>query len=189
MEEIWKDIEGFEGLYQVSNLGRVRSLDREVGSHHNTVKKIKGKIYVPCVGRGGYLHVSLRKNGTIKTNKIHRLVWIAFNGEIPQGMQINHINEVKTDNRLCNLNLMTPKENANWGTRNERVAEKQRGVYNNPKLSHPVFGYDKEGNLVVSFPSTKEAGRNGFLSGEVGRCANGIRKTHKGLYWTYEKRD
>ena len=187
--ETWKDIKGYEGIYQVSDEGRVRSLDREVGSHHNSAKKIKGKIKKTTVNNRGYLQVSLSKDGKISTKKIHRLVWLAFNGEIPQGLQVNHIDEDKTNNRLDNLNLMTPKENSNWGTRTERISAKTRGVYNNPKVSHPVFGYDKDCNLVVSFPSIKEASRNGFNHGTVSACANGYKgyKTHKGLKWSYNK--
>lgn len=134
--EIWKPVLNYEGLYEVSNFGRVKSL-------------ISGKILKPRKRNDGYLSVVLCENGKTKMFYVHRLVYSAFNGEIPAGLQVNHINDKdKTDNRLCNLNLMTPKENTNWGTGIQRRAEKQ---------SKPVIAFDKSGNLVQEFKSLTEA--------------------------------
>lgn len=114
MEEIWKDIEGYEGLYQVSNLGNVKSLKyMRTNIPHNLKKHLTPK---------GYYQVCLQTGSWHKYPLVHRLVYEAFVGKIPEGMQVNHINETKTDNRPENLNLMTPKENVNFGTRNERVS-------------------------------------------------------------------
>lgn len=115
MIEEWKDILGYEGKYQVSNTGRVQSLK------HNDVKILR-----LSKNKGGYLLVGLGLNGIHSTKYVHRLVWEAFNGPIPEGMQVNHINEDKTDNRLENLNLMTCKENLNWGTTQERKGASYR---------------------------------------------------------------
>lgn len=101
--EEWKDIKGYEGAYQVSNLGRVKSLN------YNGTKKEKILIGSK-VGRG-YKIVSLSKNGKIKNFLIHRLVYKAFVGNIPQGLQVDHVSNNKTDNRLQNLQLLTPSEN------------------------------------------------------------------------------
>ena len=106
-KEIWKDIPNYEG-YQVSNLGRVKSLERIDALGH----RLKEKILKPQTN-SRYYQVCLCKNSKVKKYFVHRLVWIAFNGTIPEGLQVNHINEVKTDNRLSNLNLMTAKENTN----------------------------------------------------------------------------
>ena len=110
-EEIWKPVVGYEGLYEVSSEGRVRSL--------NYKRQYRIQVLVQNYSRK-YPYVILCKDGKIKTRLVHLLVWEAFNGTIPKGMQVNHINEIKTDNRLENLNLMTPKENINWGTGIER---------------------------------------------------------------------
>jgi hypothetical protein len=127
--EKWRDIEGYEGLYQVSNFGRVRSLDRVVFQKNRwgQLWKVtyKGTI-LKQYKQPYYLEVDLCKDGVKKHHLVHRIEYEAFNGKIPEGMQVNHINEIKTDNRLENLNLMTPSENINWGTRNERDADKKR---------------------------------------------------------------
>lgn len=82
----------------------------------------RGKFLAPTKKKNGYLQVNLWKNGVMETHTVHRLVYEAFNGEIPYGMQVNHINENKTDNNLENLNLMNAKENCNHGSRLERIA-------------------------------------------------------------------
>ena len=177
MEEIWQDIEGYEG-YQVSNLGRVKSLGNN--------KTRKEKILKPATNKKGYQYVNLYKNGKAKTFKVHRLVYAAFNGEIPPGMEVNHINEVKTDNRLENLNLMTRKENINWGTGVERCHKAQ---LNHPQMSKQVIGYNKNGDIIVTFLSTKEAGRNGYNQGAVSACCRGEKPQYKGLIWRYADGD
>ena len=183
MEETWKDIKGYEGLYQISNNGNVKSLGRWID------RKCKGKMWKeekimkPSVNKKGYLLIGLCKNGVKKMCQVHRLVYEAFYGEIPDGMQVNHINEIKSDNRLENLNLMTPKENSNWGTRNERVSEKQT----NGKKSKPVLKIDPISNeIVAEFPSTKEAERQtGF--NHIYLWCRGIRKSADGYIWKYKE--
>lgn len=81
---------------------------------------VKEKILKPKLTRNGYYRVALCKNSIRKFYLVHRLVFEAFNSTIPEGLQVNHKNEIKTDNRLSNLNLMTCKENVNWGTGIER---------------------------------------------------------------------
>ena len=85
----------------------------------------KGKFLTPCKKKNGYLQVNLWKNGIKETYTVHRLVYEAFNGVIPEGLHVNHINENKEDNRIENLNLMTPKENCNHGSRLQRIARKR----------------------------------------------------------------
>jgi hypothetical protein len=110
-KEIWKDIEGYEGIYQVSNLGNVKSFKR--GSE---------RMLKPCKDRRGYLIVDLYKNGKHKNNKIHRLVAQAFISNQENKPEINHIDEDKTNNNVDNLEWSTRKENLNHGTRNERAS-------------------------------------------------------------------
>ena len=124
MEEIWKDIEGYEGMYQVSSLGNVRSLNRIVRHNYGGDAHKVGKLKTVSLSKRGYRFVSLYKNNTIKGFRVCRLVYAAFVGPIPEGMQVNHIDECKTNDAVWNLNLMTPKENSNWGTRNHRISVK-----------------------------------------------------------------
>lgn len=168
MNEIWKDIKGYEQLYQVSNLGRVKRITT-------------GKILKPNVVRN-YFRIRLCKEGCYKNISIHRLVYETFVGEIPEGMQVNHINERKNDNRLENLNLMTPKQNTNWGTRNERIVSKNT----NGIRSKPVLQYDLDGNLIKEWPSVSEIERKlGFY--HISCCCLGKYKTAYGYIWKYKK--
>ena len=176
-EEIWKDIKGYEGLYQVSNLGRVKSL----GNNKNR----KEKILKACLNNNGYLQVNLFKNGKRKTEKVHRLVWKAFNGKIPKGLQVNRINEIKTDNRLENLNLMTCKENNNWGTGNERRAKSQR---NDKKRSKSVIQKNLHGEVIKIWPSAREIERQlGYNQGNISSCCRGKYTQAYGYLWQYEE--
>lgn len=149
----------------------------------------------------GYWMVTLcDDNGKQKSYLLHRVVWIAVYGDILEGMQVNHIDENTSNNAITNLNLMTPKENINWGTGIQRGADKKRGVPNpksaekrrgvpNPKvaekLSKQVAAYNKDGVLVMMFPSTAEAQRQGFNKGAVAACCRGKLKSHKGFIWRY----
>lgn len=136
MEEQWKDIffynkptnewVDYRGLYQVSNLGRIRSLDRYVRGYnhgHEHVKLIKGVILKTRPNRNGYILAHLGKGGKHRDYSLHRLVFFSFNPDADTSMQINHIDEDITNCALLNLCLMTPKENSNWGTRGERIGK------------------------------------------------------------------
>jgi hypothetical protein len=175
MKEQWKTVKDYEGFYEVSNLGEVKSLGRlDSRGHH-----LKEKLLSPGKTENGYLFVTLYKNGVGKTFKIHRLVYSTFVEEIPEDMQVNHIDEDKENNRVDNLNLMTPKQNSNWGTRNARRAAAR---------SKLVEAVDKiTGRVIFTFPSTAEAGRQGlgFNSSHISKCCNGERKSHKGFIWRY----
>ena len=141
----------------------------------------------PQLDKDGYQRVLLSDNdGKRKKYGVHRIVYEAVTGEpIPEGMQCNHINEDKTDNRFCNINLLTPKENTNWGTRTERASKAKT---NNPKRSKQVGAF-KDGELVMTFPSAREAGRQGFYQGNVSACCRGELKTYKGYEWRYIKKE
>lgn len=174
-KEIWKDIPNYEG-YQISNLGRVKSLKR--------FYRVKEKILKPLITCNGYYQVALWKNSIAKFYKVHRLVWEVFNGQIPENMQVNHINEIKIDNRLENLNLMTPKENSNWGTRNERCAE---ALKNRKDQSKSVLQYDLQDNLVKEYSSIKQVEREkGFDHSYIVKCCKGKIPTAYGFKWQYK---
>ena len=169
--EEWKDIPNYEGLYQASNLGRIKSLKRPYG--------LKEKILKLQINSYGYYRVALCKNSIQKSYYVHRLVFEAFNGQIPENMQVNHINEVKTDNRLENLNLMTHKENCNFGTRNERMTK---------KLSKVVLQFTLDDILVKEYPSIHQAEREtGFANQYISKCCNGKYKTAYSFKWRYKE--
>lgn len=113
MEEIWKDIENYEGLYQVSNLGRVRSLDRVVTNYRGSFIK-KGEIKAQSNLSKGYKGVCLCKDGKQKTHKVHRLVAQAFLPNPNNLPQVNHKDEDKTNNRVDNLEWCDNEYNINY---------------------------------------------------------------------------
>ena len=162
MSEVWRDIEGYEGLYQVSDQGRVKSF-----------KWNKERFLKPSMDKDGYLLVTLCAGGKPKTLKVHRLVCEAFHENPDNKPQVNHINEDKTDNRACNLEWCTCKQNVNHGSRNERV-------------SKPVGQYSLDGKLIKLWPSTMEAERQaGFNHGNISQVANGKYKQAYGCIWKY----
>ena len=170
-KEIWKDIKGFEGFYQASNLGRIKSLERIDALGH----KRKEKILKPRITRVGYYLAALTKQSIRKDYLVHRLIYEAFNGQIPEGYEVNHINEIKSDNRLSNLNLMTHKENINYGSRTE-------------KCSKVVLQFDLNDNFIKEYPSTHQVERElGFAQGNIVSCCNGRCKTAYGFIWRYKE--
>lgn len=184
MEEIWKDIKGFEGVYQVSNLGNVKSVERYRKGKVSQVF-VPEKILKPKIDKYGYVVYGLcrGKHKMMKFCTAHRLVYEAFNGEIPDGMHVNHINEDKTDNRPENLNLMTPKENNNWGTHTERVHKKLI----NGKLSKPVLQYTLDNVFIKEWPSIKEIQRQlNFSKSYIIGCCKGKYKKAYDYIWKYK---
>lgn len=178
MNEIWKDIKGYEGLYQVSNLGRVKSVEKIDSSGRLRKEKLR-----KLQDNRGYLEIVLRKSNETQQFSVHRLVYETFVGEIPEGMQVNHINENKSDNRVDNLNLMTPKENSNWGTGIER----HRNQLINGKKSKPVLQYDKDGNFIKEWVSLSEIKRQlGFNVGHISYCCNGKYNQAYEYKWKYK---
>lgn len=142
----------------------------------------KNKFLKPNTVRGGYQQVCLIDDeGKRKMYYVHRIVWEAVTGEpIPDYLDCNHIDEDKTNCSFANLNLLSPKENCNWGSRNDRIAK----ANTNGKCSKQVGAY-KDGKLVMVFQSTNEAGRQGFHQGAVSRCCNGKLPHYKGFVWRY----
>lgn len=181
--EEWRSIEGYEELYEVSSLGRVRSCDRFVKSKRGT-RLHKGKLLKPGIDRVGYLHVVLSKDNKQKMFLVHRLVYASFHGKIPEGMQVNHIDEDKTNNSIENLNVMTSKENINWGTGNERRA---KSMINHKSLSKAVVQYDLQGNFIAEYPSVCETGRKlGINPVNIYNALKGRHKTAGGYIFRYK---
>ena len=175
--EIWKNIKGYEGLYQVSSEGRVKSLERTFIDKIGRERYVKERVLKPGVTKDGYLIVVLCAGDKQKTHIVHRLVCQAFHKNPENKPCVNHIDENKTNNAASNLEWCTYEENNNHGTRSERMAKTQ---------SKPVGQYTRDGELVKVWPSPREAGKQGgFDSATISNVANGKRKTHKGFIWRY----
>ena len=182
MEEIWKDKKDYEGHYQVSNLGRAKSLDRYVKGKGHSLQFKKGRILKLMKDNNGYLKVRLCNGEKSKTFNLHRLVAETFIPNPNNYKEVNHKDENKTNNVVTNLEWCDRKYNHNYGTINERISEK----LTNGKLSKPVLQYDLNGNLIKEWKSINECGRNGFNQGDICKCCNGKRKTAKGFIWKYK---
>ena len=132
--------------------------------------------------KGGYINVILCDDEKNKVRfSLHRLIWTVVNGEIPKGLQINHIDENKYNNSISNLSLVTPSENVNWGTGNER---RRKAETNHPLKSKPVIA--SQNNIITMYyPSAKEAERNGYNNAHINNCCRGKRKSAYGYQWQY----
>lgn len=165
MNEIWKPVKDYEGLYEVSNWGRVRNVRT-------------GSVLLPRKCMNGYLIVVLYKDGVRKPCYVHRLVAQAFPdmvgwtekavGKPFDELQINHKDEVKTNNRV---------ENLEWCD----------GFYNQTySRGKTVYMYTLSGGLCGLWPSTRECERNKFNQGAIAACCRGVKKQYKGFKWSYE---
>lgn len=127
--EVWRDVVGYEGLYQVSNMGRVYSMPREWVSANGGKRSHKGKIMNQSINSRGYLNLNIRLNSKCKNKNIHILVAEAFLGHVPCGFKlvVDHINDVKTDNRVENLQIVTHRFNA-YKTQGKGTSQ-YKGVY------------------------------------------------------------
>lgn len=178
MEEVWRQVIGYQGLYEVSNFGNVRSIATSVGKQRAIILK-------PQTVTKGYKSVrlyDLEHKG--KTKRLHRLVWEAFNGEIPYGMQVNHIDENKANNALDNLNLMTNQENINWGTGNERRSKTEM---NRKSHSKPVICLSLSGEYIAEYPSQAEAYRKtGTKQCQISNVCTGKINSANGYKWMFK---
>ena len=175
-EETWADIQGYEGIYQVSDLGHVRSLDRTINHPHCGKVRRKGKILKHVKNADGYDGVFLYINGKSKRCAVHRLVAETF-CEKPEGnVEVNHLNENREDNRASNLEWISHADNVRYGTCIEKRAKAFR---------KPGIATDKNG-VEHRFESLTDAAKHfGFLRGEISRCCRGIYKTYHDMTWRY----
>lgn len=175
--EIWKDIPEYEGLYQVSNLGNVKTVERKSIYSNGRIHYYKERIKKQFTGNKNYKIVTLYKNKIPKSFSVHRLVAIAFIPNPKRLPCVNHIDENRQNNDVSNLEWVTYEENTNHGTCIQRRAK---------KFSKKVYQYDINKNLINTYPSCAECERKtGFNSSKISACCNGKRKTHKGYIWSY----
>ena len=180
MEEIWKDIKGFEGLYQISNMGRVRSLDRDIvttcrGTVHT--RHYKGMIIKPKYTPAGYQGVVLANSGVHIRAQIHRLVALHFVDGYKDGLVVNHKNEIKDDNRAENLEFVTSSYNNTYGEQFKRRYDKH---------SKRVLKCDKNGTVICEYKSLHDAARqNETAATVISRWCNSIHKPKNGFIWRF----
>lgn len=175
--EIWKPIMGYEGFFEVSNLGRVRSLDR----YDNLKHFRKGGLKKLSKDKDGYLKVGLFKDGKQKLYFVHRLVAQAFLPNPNNQPQVNHKNEKKDCNIVSNLEWCDGTYNQNYGTINNR-----RGK----SLSVKVIQYDLNMNLIRLWDSMKYAADNLNVNYQnISKCCRGVRKQFNGSIWKYYDTD
>ena len=185
--EIWKDIDGYEG-YQVSNLGRVKSLDRIDSNNH----PLKGVILKPYISNSGYLLVGLYKQQRCYKKLVHRLVAEAFIPNPDNNPEIDHISTIKTDNRVENLRWVTQKENINnplTKTKMRINARKpSKGKYGKKHhRSKPIIQYDKDGNFIREWDCANDVERVlGISNKHIGSVCLGKRKSCGGYIWKYK---
>ncbi|MBR4486649.1 HNH endonuclease [bacterium] len=174
-KEIWKDIPEYEALYQVSNLGNIKSLDLIVIDKLGRKYVKKGKLLKQRIDKYGYNYVHLHKNGNEKYKLVHRLVAEAFIPNPNNLPQVNHKNEIKTDNNIENLEFCDVKYNLNYGTRNEKVSKNK---------SKKIKQLDKDGNLINIWLNSLEASKKlNIHSGNIRSCCRGELKTAGGYKW------
>lgn len=189
MEENWKDIKGYEGLYQVSDFGNVRSLDRDVLYSNGRIRTHKGRIITSRIGNSGYSLVILSKNGKTKGVLVHRLVCIAFNPNPENKPQVNHKDGVKHHNW---------KENLEWSTRSENMIHAHRtGLKKTTKAWTGKFGRDHcksksvnqlamNGDFIAKYGSMAEAEREtGVHKSHICQVCKGKLSSIRGFKWEY----
>lgn len=195
--EVWRDIEGYKGVYQVSNEGRVRSLDRTIiqktkyGNYSH--RTLPGKILVPWKQGNNYDVVSL---GAGNKKLVHRLVAEAFIPNPDKKPQVDHIVPICNGggNNVENLRWVTPHENnmnentlRNMSNSKRGCTSPMKGRLNREDVSKPVHQISLvDGEVIVMWRSTQDVKRNlGYDGGNISKCCNGKMKTYKGYLWRY----
>ena len=176
--EIWKDIKGYDGIYQISNMGRLRSLDRVVTTKAGWTQKHEGiLIQTNSIQNSGYIAVPLHKNGKSVTHLLHRLVADAF-AENPNNYEcVNHKDQNKLNNRADNLEWCTAYYNCHYGDGAERSAETQRKEF---------YQIDMNGNVVKKWKGFNKIQRElGYQKKLIYLCCIGKRESYIGYKWAY----
>lgn len=194
MEE-WKAIEGYEGMYEVSSLGRVKALEDPNRASHRSEH-----ILSQTTNHSGYKLVSLCKNGIMKSYQVHRLVAFAFIPNKQNKEYVDHVNTIRDDNRVENLRWATLKENNNFELTLSHKSESKKGN-KNPNYKKPmsddlkmllkarhrkVIQFDLENHFIALHNDCNDAMRvTNVTASNISRCCNGKRETAGGFVWKY----
>ena len=182
MPEVWKDIKGYEGIYRISDLGRIMSVNFGPKNHVNNSEP---KLLKLTKSSSGYLHVQLYKNGKPSTKLVHILVAEAF-VENPQGKpEINHIDGNKFNNTPSNLEWVTKSENLKHAARTGLRINPNKGKFGKDNhCSKPVLQYDLDGNFIKKWDSQTEAAKHiGTNPVNISHCTSGRIKMSRNYIW------
>ena len=181
INEIWKDIPGYEGYYQVSNLGRVISVDRTYVSGNGCIKKVGGELKYQRTNNG-YLRVALSKNGVKRFKLVHRIVADVFISNPNNLPFVNHKDECKTNNFVDNLEWCNQNYNNSYGTRLKRCAI---------SCSKPIVQCFKNGKPFIFWLNARQVERSIFNvhNTQLSMCLKGKCKTGKGYIWRRPTKD
>lgn len=187
MQEIWKDIKNYEGLYQISNLGNVRSLDRKVNSIYG-YRNIKGKILKPLETNSGYYRVDLKKEQKNNYVLIHRLVAETFIPNPNNLPNINHKDNNPKNNSITNLEWCTQSYNIKYSYKYGN-SKPTRGCFKKGNKPHNLKSINQltlDGKFIKNFSSIKEAALSTkILRTSINNCLRNFSKTAGGFKWEY----
>ena len=187
--EVWKEIDGYNQRYEVSNYGRVRSKDMVVNGRLQNCHKIKGRILKPYTDKEGYKGVVLCINQKRKTFRLHRLVAAAFIPNPDNKPCVDHIDGDRTNNHADNLRWVTCLENNNNPITKKRLSENNaRNMQGKEGVLHPnskPVKMMKNGICLKTYQSIHLAKKDGFNDTLIIRCCKGRMKKHKGYNWEY----
>ena len=177
MIEIWKDIYGYEGLYQCSSHGNIRSLTRTIIRKTGIAERKNGTMLIPAQNKNGYLQVSLWKDGKRKMVYVHRIVAETFLDADEKRNYVNHIDGNRLNNRVDNLEWVTASENEYHS-----YSELNRTKNTTGKKPREVFGYDENNNIVCAFPSIEQCSREMKISPtQIRRLISDGKRTKGGI--------
>lgn len=180
-EEEWRDIKEYEGLYQVSNYGNVRSLDRIIKSKNGVIKHIRGRI-IRQETNDGYKYCSLCKSGIAKPQKVHRLVACAFIPNPQNHPYINHKDENKSNNKVDNLEWCSKWYNEHYGCFHEKSVSRLR-----EKIGRKIVQYTINGDFVNEYDTICDVAMGGFSVYSVSDCLRHKIVSHKGFVFRYKE--
>lgn len=182
--EVWKEIPEYEGLYAISNKGRIKSLERDTIATNRIIHQSE-KLLTPSPNATGYLHIHLSKDKIRKSFFIHRLVAMCFIDNPNNYPHIDHIDTNKNNNSVENLRWVTPSLNMQNDLTRKHLSQAGKSKYNQNAACIPIVQL-KDGILIETYPSTAEAVRRGnFERTCISACLNGHQRKHKGFTWMY----